>query len=364
MWDFPNSPAVGASFTPASGGPTYTWNGSVWLQGSPGSILTARRGNLVVNGAMQISQENGKGTAYTAVNTFAADQWQFNFSTAGAPTITCNLAAAADPISDSYLRINNTTADASVGSTDVVRLLTNIEGNNVAVLKWGLAQAIPAVWVFKARSSILGTFTAQLREYSSSAGFVKGCQITQINTWQAFVIPVPACTIGTWTLGSVSSIVMQLFAMWGLASSPEGWVSSGGGPVAAQSNWMSATGQTLDFADVGLYADPDNTGLPPPWEVPDYATELVRCQRYFSSGNSFLVGSYGANGQIVYTDIPHKVLMRGTPAVTIVGTPTYSNASAMSSNGATPNMARLQVTVAAAGYGYGFSGNLTLNARM
>jgi hypothetical protein len=364
MWDFPNSPAVGAAFTPAPGSPTYTWNGSVWLQGSPGSILTARRGNRAVNGNVAISQENGVGTV-TAAGGYMADQWRMNFSGL-TPQAALSSTGTITPDHNIYrINLNFSVAKGSLAATDNCYISTQLEGLQTSDFGWGTANAIPAVARFSASCGVPGNYTFHIRG-GSTYSFTKLIALTA--TMQTFVIPIPALTVGpAWAVDNTVGANIGLTAACGTSNTSttdNAWASGNFIASPGQANLAATTGQNISISDFGLYADPDNTGLPPPWEVPDYATELVRCQRYFSSGNSFLVGSYGANGQIVYTDIPHKVLMRGTPAVTIVGAPTYSNASAMSSNGATPNMARLQVTVAAAGYGYGFSGNLTLNARM
>ena len=39
-------------------------------------------------------------------------------------------------------------------------------------------------------------------------------------------------------------------------------------------NGMAGAGNVFELFDVGLYLDPDNTGLPPKWQMPDEAEEL------------------------------------------------------------------------------------------
>jgi hypothetical protein len=59
-FDFPSSPTPGTVFTPA-GGPTWQWDGTTWLLVPAAAVptLTAESRNRILNGAMQISQENG-----------------------------------------------------------------------------------------------------------------------------------------------------------------------------------------------------------------------------------------------------------------------------------------------------------------
>ena len=69
-FDFPSSPTAGQIFTPP-GGPTYRLAESA-LAGA--QRATAETRSRIVNGAMQISQENGN-TAGPAAAISSADQW-------------------------------------------------------------------------------------------------------------------------------------------------------------------------------------------------------------------------------------------------------------------------------------------------
>jgi hypothetical protein len=46
---------------------------------------------------------------------------------------------------------------------------------------------------------------------------------------------------------------------------------------------LLTVGNTFELFDVGLYLDPNATGVPPPWQMPDEAEELAACQRYWVS---------------------------------------------------------------------------------
>lgn len=359
-FDFPNPPMTVGTLYDTGTGVVYAWDGVAWVVSSM-SRLTARRGNRVVNGNMAISQENGT-TAVSTSGAYPADQWLM--SVAGLSITSGQSSGWLSPNgSRTAIYQQATVLKASLAASDYAIMYQKIEGLNVADLCWGTASAIPAVARFNARADTPGLYTLVVRNDAATYSFLKGLNIT--TAFQTFVVPIPAQTAGVWSIDNTSSTQIMFTTAAGatLTAAAEGWNSGQFFAVPGQINNAAVISKNLVTTDVGLYADPDNTGLPPPWEVPDYATELVRCQRYFSNGNSFLVGSSGANGQIVYTDFPHKTVMRAAPSVTTAA-PTYSNASAMSSNGATTNMARLQITIAAAGYGYAFGSGLTLNARM
>ena len=58
-FNFPSSPTEGATYTGANGA-QYVYKSGVWMQVSAAQIkATALPRNRIVNGAMQISQENG-----------------------------------------------------------------------------------------------------------------------------------------------------------------------------------------------------------------------------------------------------------------------------------------------------------------
>ena len=69
-----------------------------------------------------------------------------------------------------------------------------------------------------------------------------------------------------------------------------------------------------------MYADPYLTGVAPPFQVPQFADELRRCQRYWYRG-------YGTRGWVTAATttarmaIRHPTQMRAAPSLTIVGAP-------------------------------------------
>ena len=60
-----------------------------------------------------------------------------------------------------------------------------------------------------------------------------------------------------------------------------------------------------------------------------YGTELALCQRYYSQINDFLFRAYQVAGAFFGTTVTLPTTMRATPTMAIVGTPSYTNASAM-----------------------------------
>jgi len=325
--DFPASPTEGQTYQ-APGGPLYTYRAPAWRSGVTVPQIAKAQRNRLVNGAMQISQELTKTSTYTAANSYIADQWIVNFTTAGAPAFGLSTDTGGDVVN--FILLNNTVADASVGATDYYRVGQIVEGTRIADFRWGKTGAKPVVLRFKASSSITGTFAVCIQ--SGGYTFVKNLTFATASTWTDFTVPIPALTAGTTPIDTSSGLSLFFNIMAGSsfhAPVDGAWNSGGWMTAAGVSNWMSATGQTFLLANVGLYLDADNTGVPPRWEMPDEADELIACQRYWQRFTDTVYGSaaYTTNTGH-YGDQTYIVPMRIAPAVSL-GTPTYANASAL-----------------------------------
>jgi hypothetical protein len=127
------------------------------------------------------------------------------------------------------------------------------------------------------------------------------------------------------------------------------------------------TNETNLEVEIGLLASctayVDNAMLVVGSQYADYAPlhpadDLARCQRYYELiGNpgdqSVIIAGYQpTGGAAIYTSFQLKTEKAITPAVTLVPTWTYANASGASAGIQGSRTLRLQATITAAGYGY------------
>jgi hypothetical protein len=351
MFDFPASPSLGQPFVIA--GITYVWDGIAWnVVAAPNlAPLTAQARNRIVNGAMQISQELGKGNTNSTLNGYPADQWLCYWSTTGVPAQghrQDTTPARADV--DWFFRFSASTADTSLAATEYYLAAQRIEGINIADFKWGTPQAVPAVIRLLARSVIAGTFCVSIRAGVADASFVKNCTITTPNVWTLFTIPVPACTIGTWAIDTSQGMNINVCAAAGTNyNTGTDGVWSAGAAIAtpAQTNWLSAASQYLEFTNVGLHLDPLNTGIAPPWQMPNEADELIRCKRYFQPIAGFL-GGYASGVITLGVAMNLPVTMRATPTYA-VGSTSNNNCTGSVIAASSPSRADLNASGAVAG---------------
>jgi hypothetical protein len=374
-FDFPASPTNGQSFTPAGGKP-YVWDGVAWrmsgagittsviiadtppvgvahgtlwwesdtgntfifyddgdskqwvqfnVSSAPANVVTktAEPYNRIVNGAMQHSQENGRGGSATS-GYWVADQWSYGN---GGPTSNLGLSAAGNPNS---LQMWNGAGTFSPAASSLNWIIQKIEGNRMADFGWGTASAKSAVlrftaWVSAAAAPFV--FGAVVKQ-GGSHSFVQNFTATATPT--EFVMPIPGPTIGTWPTDTAESASIAFCSMAGsnyITSSSRTWVAGHFFAATGVGNLFSASNQGLNIANVGLYLDPNATGVAPPWVMPDYASELATCQRYYSKGLSGLDGWAGANGAAWTWRQPLPMSMRVNPTVTNTTSGTPSNCS-------------------------------------
>ena len=307
----PASPLAGQMWWESDSGSLYIYyedaNSKQWVQvnGSnayPSGMqrVTALPRNRIVNGAFQITQEFAKSVAQAANNTHIADQWMAYFATGGVPNFAVVASHPEEPDVVWWLRLGSgATPDTSIATADFYSIAQYIEGINIADFKWGTAQARPAVLRFKAWSNIAGTFCVSVRTPAVGRSFVKNCVIAA-NTVTEYVIPIPASTTGTWPTDNNAGLRVNFTVMAGTTyngGTDNQWVDASWIATPQCSNWMSAASQYLDIANVGLYLDPDNTGLPPPWQMPDEAEELRACERYYEK-SYITAANPGAANQI------------------------------------------------------------------
>ena len=139
-FDFPSSPTIGQSYL------NYVWDGEKWT--TSGSMLGAVRydiaqgltsaqkaqarsnidvlkKNYIINGAMQVSQENGD-TVGSTNGYYMCDMWRMVAVTTGVMQ-TQRVQVATPSGATDRIRLAVNTADTSIAASEQVQLFTAIE---------------------------------------------------------------------------------------------------------------------------------------------------------------------------------------------------------------------------------------------
>ena len=362
-FDFPNIPTDGSQFTPVAGGPTYVWSaatgawkllqggasvglytadtppsnpvmGQLWLETDTWNLFAyfdsywvqvegpavrpvALPRNRIVNGAMQISQENGD-TALSTTSGYCADQWMHSISVSPGVMTFQRVQVPTPNGSENRVRMTVGTAKPSPGTFDSAYFVTIIEGVRVADFGWGTAQARQAVlrFGFKAPAGNWGVSIQNGGGRSYLAEIVITAGQANTDTVQTFV--VPGDVAGTWATDTSSGLRVYICLVKGsgLSAGTVGiWQAGTMYGSAAQSNAVSSTSNVFELYDVGLYLDPEATGVAPPWQMPDEAEELHTCQRYWHKRTGYYCGN-STSGGTYYVTYPFITTMRATPTLT------------------------------------------------
>jgi hypothetical protein len=365
-FNFPNSPAVNDSFTPV-GGPTYQWDGTVWrMSGTAGALVTAQDYNRVVNGAMQHSQENGD-TGATSTGYWPADQWFGANTTSG--TAYFARYALTSPNGSKYRVLTQVgTIDASVTASEYLLIGQAVEGIRMSDFLWGTASAKQVVLRFGVRCEVAGTFGGSIVNAASNRSYPFSYTISagEVATDVYRTIVIPGDVTGTWPTDTAKALNLWFtFAAGATVQAPAGsWTAGSFLAPTGITNGMAVTAKTFSIFDVGLYLDPNSTGVAPAWVTPDYASELVACKRYWQRLRMDLVAMAASAGAYHGATYPYPVEMRVAAALATNADGSANNITTATFDSGTAFNCRNYINSTAAGI-YAMAGRTGIaNARM
>lgn len=248
--------------------------------------------NYIVNGAMQVSQENGT-TAGTTSGYYPVDQFSVIYSNGGAVSI-AQVASATPGGSTHRMRVTVTTADAAVAAGDYTFINTKIEGIRCADLLFGTASAKAFVLQFGVKAPA-GTYGVAFRNSAANRIYVGEFTIAggEANTDVVKSITLTADTSGTW-LTSTGVIGLDIYIALMAGSSLQGtanaWGTTSIHATSSQFNFMGTLSNVFELFDVSL----TEGSVAPTFQVPDYVEELQLCRRYWES--TFVIGTQPVAG--------------------------------------------------------------------
>ncbi|MBC9876336.1 hypothetical protein G8O24_03115 [Bradyrhizobium sp. INPA01-394B] len=272
--------------------------------------LGVTKKNYIINGGMMVSQENGS-TAISATGTattYVLDQWFFYASALTGTASIAQVAKATPGGSPNRLRVTVTAAQASIASSYLI-VAQRIEGYRCADLLWGSASAktvtaqigvnapagtyTVAVYNNGAASGASGTFTISAGE--AGADVVKTVTLAGVAT-------------GTWSTDNTVGMELRVYAA-----------------INGQANLLATNGAVMELFDVGLYEG----AAAPAFQLPDFASELLTCQRYWEKsydygtapGTATSVGQWqiinqGSALTAIGLQVGFKAPKRATPTIT------------------------------------------------
>ena len=347
MIDFPASPTLGQTFTAA--GVTWTWDGTKWtatgasvaylpltggtltgpvvlaadptanLQaatkqyadaGVSAAVAAIRYGdNRVINGDMRINQ---RGVTNSAAGGYTVDRWQCTVTQPNKGSWIANTQTNL-PGFYSSLGFQSSSAYALL-ATDAFQFFQTVEADMVSDFAWGSSAAQPVTLSFWVLTSLTGTFSGSIRNYAATRSYPFTYSIPVASTWTKIVVTIPGDTAGTWVLNGNGGSFYVTFDL-GTGTTYRGpanaWVSANYIGVPGAQSIVAVNGASLFVTGVKL----EIGSVATPYNRQSLAKSLADCQRYYSIGTVYFIGSansgFGIGGSAFF-----PVTMRANPTVT------------------------------------------------
>jgi len=276
------------------------------------------RKNLIINGAMQVAQ---RGTSFTSVTASAyhLDRFQYNLNgTVGAATVTQNTVTDLAGFTKS-LKVDCTTADASLAASDRLTLRYAFEGQDLQQVAKGTSSAKQLTLSFYIKATKTGTQIVELFDHDNTRHCAKSVTISQSNTWEKKTITYPADTTGALDNDNANSISI----FFGIACGTDftsgtlatAWAANtNANRFVGQVNHFDNTANNFEITGVQLEVGSVATDF----EHMSFGEQIKLCERYFeicATGEVFKIHSTGG-----YVEIPmiFRTQKRANPTMTLL----------------------------------------------
>lgn len=279
--------------------------------GAAGSYIAgAVKKNYIINGAMQVSQENGAAVGTTG-GYYPVDQFMVTATSAGAYT-TQQVMSATPGGSPNRLRITVTVADTNTLG-DALYVFHPIEGLHVADLRLGSAFAKTVTLRFGVKAPA-GTYCVSLRNAAANRSYVAEYTVAsgEANTDVVKSITVALDQTGTWAVDNTPGlqIFWTLVAGSGLHAAANSWVAVNAIASSNQFNFMGTNGNVFELFDVAL----TEGTVAPPFVMSDYASTLRDSQRYWEKVGMTMAVAPGTYNNTAW----YRETKRATPVITLI----------------------------------------------
>jgi len=292
--------------------------------------------NLIINGDMSIAQRGTSATGLTG-NGYAIDRFRHQITSAGTWTITQSTDVPTGQGFAYSQKLDCTTADASLGASDRIRMMQRIEGNTLQSLKFGTSNAESITISFWVRSNKTGTYSWSANNDQNTKLISASYTIDSANTWEKKTLTFAGTDSPS--IGIDNTSFLQCSWWLGTGSTYSGGTYRSTWTTLANSD--EAAGQTVNLADntdnewliTGVQLEADTSASD--FEFIPYDVNLQRCQRYYqksynigttagtATSDGIMLGIRGNGAFAGATRLP--VVMRTAPTLTI-----YSNTTGAS----------------------------------
>jgi len=285
--------------------------------------------NLIINGDMNIAQRGTSASGITTTGYHTVDRWSTLINSTGTWTQTQDTDVPTGQGFGYSLKLQCTTADASLGAADEMFIRQPIESQNLTHLAYGTSSAKTLTLSFWVKSNKTGTYIAEMQNYNATATRIVSNAITisSADTWEK----------KTWTFAGDTAYILYNNNAAGMRFVL--WLATGSNRTSGTLNttWATAgvdadrcAGQTVNLADstsnyiniTGVQLEVGDTATE--FEHRPYDMELARCQRYYEAISKTYIQDNICNAHCWNTTTAYGVLQysrkRAAPSVTLTAT--------------------------------------------
>jgi hypothetical protein len=299
---------------------------------------------MIINGGMQVWQR-ATGTTTVVNGTYhTADRYKFWTSSDGAWTSEKHEMSLAELNTTGHakaLKMDVTTADASLSTTQHAYVAQRVEAQNCQHLQWGTSNAKTVTISFWVKSNLTGTYSFAIQKPDTTMYMInREYTINTADTWEYKTITITPTAGSTSLITSAAGIInndngMGLNLAWGLAwgtnyqGTTNTWAADARYASPSQVNWLNSTSNNFYLTGAQLELGSNAT----PFEHRSYGDELARCERYFQTYNptqQTLVYNEGSAATHKFTMFYIMNSMRAAPSVSLANLTTGGGVGGLS----------------------------------
>ena len=283
--------------------------------------------NRLINGTFRVTARANTITvsntsSFSLSNSWVMDRWHIdvgNLSTSNVSMTVKQDSPVGSP--NGFSNCSNVfVARAMGGVTDntwICPLVQTCEASGTFDLRLGQTTAQPMVLSFYANTTTVGTYSVVLRSKADNTYFAN--LVTLTNSWNRYVVYVPACTIGTWGTGTAGSMEVCLLGVsWGtgranVAQTTTWTASPGYAPVAVTGakNWPQTVGTFIQVTGVQIEVGT----IPTTFEIRLLSDTTRFCQRYYENNPDIQYAAALGSGRV--NSVPFVVTKRNHANVSV-----------------------------------------------
>ena len=216
---------------------------------------------LIINGDMAVAQRGTSTSGITASSLITCDRMNQILADNGTWTQSQSTTTPTGQGFAKSWKIDCTTADTSVAAASKNFLSYKFEGQDVQLFKKGTSNAEKLTLSYWIRTTVTGTYVAELYDTDNTRSISQTYTVTDSNTWQKIVLSFVADTSGTLTNDINESFVVNIWfgagsnftsgtlnTSWGTATNTNRAVGQVNG-ASSTSNEIYVTGLQLEVGE-------------------------------------------------------------------------------------------------------------------